>query len=103
MPIVGNNNTPNKYDYGARIRHTLRVETGDKPADPTTLNVYLVDPTGTQTGPFTPTRIARGMYEYIHKYNTGVAGDWWIAWDGVGGAESRAIRRIHINTSPFTI
>lgn len=97
----------NTYAYAARVRHKLLVEIDDNPSDPTTLQVYLVDPSGVQSGPFAATRDGQGRYEYQKTYTGTVAsavwGDWDINWRGTGNAEGSTIRRIHIASSRFTV
>jgi len=96
----------NSYAYGVRLRHRLLVEIDDNPSDPTTVNVYLVDPFGVQTGPFTPTKDGQGLYEFQKTYTATVPslvqGDWSVFWRGTGAAEGSNERKFHINTSRIT-
>lgn len=94
------------YPYGVRIKHTLRVHINDDPEDPTSLTVYLVDPSGTVSGALTPTQEGKGFWTYQKTYTStapsAVWGDWSIRWIGTGIAEGATERRFHINTSRFT-
>lgn len=89
------------YDFGSRLVHVLRVEVEDKPADPTNISIYFVDPNGTQSGPFTPVKMAQGLYTYEKTYN-GATGDWYSRWVGTGHAEGAKERAFHINRTRFT-
>lgn len=90
------------YNYGARLRHFVRVETNDIPDDPTTITVYFSDPSGTVTGPFTPVKDATGLYEYARTYTSvtpsNMFGLWDITWRGVGNAEGAITRQFQINS-----
>src|SRR5216683_6124706 len=93
---------PKNYDYGSRVRHTLRVETNDLPDDPTTVTVYLADPLNNVTGPYGVTKNAAGQYEYQRTYTAAVPstafGSWEITWRGTGNAEGGKKRPFIINS-----
>lgn len=95
-------NNVKQYPYGSKLKHTLRVEVVDDPADPTVIAVYFVDPSGNQTGPFTPTRASQGMYFINRTYTstspTAVQGLWTTFWRGTGAAEGAQTRQFQIAT-----
>ena len=94
------------YPYGVRLKHTLKVQVGDDPEDPTSLTVYLADPSGTISTAQTPVQESEGYWTYQKTYTASIAstvwGDWWIRWIGSGVAEGAIERKFHINTSRFT-
>jgi len=102
--------TINTYPYGAGVTHMMSIEVADEPADPTSLSVYQVTPLGVQIGPFTPTKVAKGEYEYTKIYSATAAslastmwGNWDIMWKGTGNAEGTGIETIYIASSRFSI
>jgi hypothetical protein len=102
MPYVDSKS----YPYGSCLRHKCHVEVDDNPSDPSTVAVYFVDPLGTQTGPFTPTRVSQGNYECIRSYTsttpTKVFGQWECFWRGIGVGEGSGDRKFNIMTSQIS-
>lgn len=88
------------YPYGSRLRHICRVEVNGDATDPTTLLIYFIDPTGLETGPFTPSRDAQGRYEYQRTYTAAIPsqaqGLWTTFWRGTGSAEGATVRQFMI-------
>lgn len=78
------------------------MEVNDQAADPTGILVYFIDPQGNQTGPFTPTKDAQGLYEvqrtYTNAIPSSIQGQWQTFWRGTGAAEGAAIRKFNITT-----
>ena len=96
-----------QYNYGSRLRHRVRIYVDGKTSDPTILQVYLRDPQGIQTGPFTPTKMAVGQYEYQKTYTSingpaAIEGTWTISWRGQGLAEGAIDRQYVIRDTPLT-
>lgn len=98
--------TVKQHPYGSQLKHQIRIEVDDAPADPTGLAVYFIDPQANQTGPFTPTKISQGFYEYRRTYTSTPAssaqGLWTTFWRGTGAAEGAAIRQFMIQTIALT-
>ena len=93
-----------KYDYGARVRHTIQIvrDSDGRPIDPTSLQLYFVNPSGGREGPFTPTRTRVGGYYYERTYTavtpSTLFGDWSAVWMGTGTGEGSRIKYFHINS-----
>ena len=102
MPYVDSKS----YPYGSSLRHNCHIEMDNNPSDPVVVAVYFVDPLGIQTGPFTPTKISQGNYEYIKTYTatapTSMQGLWEVLWRGMGVADGAGDRKFNIMTSRIT-
>ena len=94
------------FPYASRLRHRVRIEVKDKPDDPTGLQVFQIDPSGVKTGPFTPTREAKGTYYYEKTYTaatpSSVVGQWDTVCIGTGVSEGSITRRHDIGATRMT-
>ena len=100
MPIFGYQFIVRTYPYGTRLKHIVKIEVDDDVADPTTLVVYQIDPSGSQQGPFQATREAKGLYAYYRTYRgtpaSSMFGQWETVFSGTGAAEGSVSRRHNI-------
>lgn len=94
-----------QYNYGARLRHTLKIAISDEAEDPNSITVYLADPLGNVTS-VNPTKRGVGWYEYQKTYSsatpTAVFGVWEITWRGIGNAEGARSRQFQIMSARAT-
>jgi|SRR6516162_5926425 hypothetical protein len=92
--------TLNRYPKGTVITHILQVKQNGRFVNPTTLVVYLRDPTGVQSGPLTPTQEGVGQYNYLQQTTLlDLDGVWTIRWLGSGVAQGSAEREYFIYSS----
>lgn len=96
-----------RYPYGSTVEHFVQIEVDDDAADPTAIQVYQLDPTGAQQGPFLATRRAKGLYAYTRTYlgspPASVVGDWETMWVSTGVAAGTTTRRHNIKSTNFNI
>lgn len=95
MPTIQQN--INKYAKGTTITHELQIKQGGRFVAPSTINVFLQNPLGVQSGPFTPTTEGVGQYRYLQQTVLADAtGVWRIRWVGTGIAQGSAEREYYI-------
>lgn len=75
---------PNEYqiDTEVQLLGTFANATTGAPADPTTVTLYLEDPSGTVTTPTSIIKVSVGNYAYA--FTPSGPGWWTYKWQGVG-------------------
>ena len=80
--------TGGKYTAGATVRMAVNVQVDDVDTDPTTLTLYVTDPSGTATSyTYAGEGITKDSVGDYHKDLTvTTVGKWWYGFKGTGDA-----------------
>lgn len=97
--------TINEYDRGDRVRLSAAFTDADgAPADPTTITLYVLDPTRTVTPYVYPAAVEMvrdALGAYHADLTLSLEGPWYYRWTGTGAIVAAAEGRFHVRQSAF--